>query len=177
MQTLGVKPMTVRYFFDVPIYRLAEDRYNREREAHIDQMMYPPDSPYSAAMRERDVADPNHGVGVRDHLQRSYGGCWRFNEVIGHIRLYFLGSQVRGEYYGVNRKRIVRTRTRILEYRAWKLASEIEVPFPITSKGVHCTVSKYLEACKAELPGRHIDTELFEAMASYVNWRKLFLAI
>ena len=143
------------YLFDVPVYRLSKDRYDREREAHIDKVLY-----------------PSHNVAFRDHLERSYGGCWRFNKVIGYIRLHFLGSQVRGEYYGINRKRIVR----ILEYHTWKLAPERNVPFPITSKGVHCTVSDYLEACRAELPGRYIDTDLFEAVAKHINWRKLFLA-
>jgi hypothetical protein len=174
--TLGVIHMSVRYFFDVPVYRLLEDRYYREREAHIDRVMYPPALPHSAAQRAKDMADPSRSTGFRDHLERSYGGCWRFNEVVGYIRLHFLGSQVRGEYYGLNRKRVVRTRTRTLEYRTWKLAPEVDISFPITSKRVRHAISQYLEACRTELPGRHIDTELFEAMAKHVNWRKLFLA-
>ena len=168
--------MTVRYFFDIPVYRLAEDRYYSEREAYIDRVMYPPGSPLGAAARAKDRADPHRSIGFRDHLERSYGGCWRFNEVVGQVRLHFLGSQVRGEYYGVSRKRVVRTRTKTLEYRAWKLAPELDIPMPVTSKGVHATVSRYLETCKNELPGRHIDTELFEALAQHINWRKLFLA-
>lgn len=168
--------MSVRYFFDVPVYRLAEERYYREREAHIDRVLYPPESPHSAAMREKDKADPNNRVGFIDHLQRSYGGCWRFNEIVGYIRLHFLGSQVRGEYYGLNRKRVVRTRTRTLEYLAWKLAPEVDIPYPVTSEGVHRAVSEYLDSCKTELPGRHIDTELFETVAKHIDWEALFLA-
>jgi hypothetical protein len=36
-----------------------------------------------------------------DHLEMRYGGPWNFNEIIGFIRLHFLGSQIRGEYFAV----------------------------------------------------------------------------
>ncbi len=58
-----------------------------------------------------------------EHLNNKYGGTWEFNEVIGHIKLHFLGNQIRGEYWKVNAKRIVKTRSKTLEYATHKLAS------------------------------------------------------
>jgi hypothetical protein len=80
------------YFFDVPVYRLREDRYYDERDRYIDNAMFPPSSPYSERLREEARKNPN--IAFKDHLQNSYGGPWRYNEIIGYIRLHFLGSQI-----------------------------------------------------------------------------------
>lgn len=168
--TLGVIIVATRYFYDIPVYRLPEERYYRERDEYIDDVLFPKDSPYSQSLREREAADPNCNIAIRDHLQRSYGGCWRFNEIIGYIRLHFLSSQVRGEYFAVRKKHIVRTRTKILEYHMLKLAPEVEIPYPFTSDGIYGAVLKYLADCRKELPGRYVDTELFESIGKHVDW-------
>lgn len=165
--------MATRYFYDIPVYRLPEERYYRERDAYIDGVLFPNDSPFSQSLREKEAADPNYNIAMRDHLQRSYGGCWIFNEIIGYIRLHFLGSQVRGEYFAVRKKRIVRTRTKTLEYHTWKLAPEVEIPHPFTSQGVYGAVLEYLVECRKELPGRYVNTELFEVIGKHVDWLDL----
>lgn len=167
--------MGVNYVFDIPVYRISEDKYNRERDAYIEEELFQKDSPYVDVLRTHDKADPSRNVAIRDHLWRFYGGCWQFNEIIGYIRLHFLGSQVRGEYFGVNKKRIVRTRKRTIEYQTWKLAPEVEIPQPLTSAGVLTAIREYLEDCKKELPRRFIDTELFDVIAEHVDWRALYL--
>lgn len=163
----------MRYFYDIPVYRLSEERYYRERETYIDGVLFPENSPYSLSLRERDAADPDCNTTIRDHLQHSFGGCWRFNEIIGYIRLHFLGSQVRGEYWAVRKKRIVRTRKKVLEYRTWKLAPEVEIPYPYTHQGIYDAVVEYLGDCRKELPGRFIDAELFEVIGKHIDWISL----
>jgi hypothetical protein len=170
---LGVNIVATRYFYDIPVYRLPEDKYYFERDEYIDGVLFPKDDPFSQSMREREAADPNCNIAIRDHLQRSYGGCWTFNEIIGYIRLHFLASQVRGEYFAVRKKRIVRTRTKVLEYHVWKLAPEVEIPHPYTSRGIYEAVLKYLADCRKELPGRYVDTDLFEVIGKHVDWRGL----
>lgn len=159
-----------RYFYDIPVYRLPAERYYRERDEYMDRVLFPEGSPDTQSRREREAADPNCYLAMRDHLQRTYGGCWDFNEIIGYIRLHFLGSQVRGEYFAVRRKHVVRTRTRVLEYCTWKLAPEVEIPYPFTSEGIHGAILDYLTACRKELPRRYVDTELFEALGKHVDW-------
>src|SRR4051812_19282331 len=95
-------------FLDVPVYRLPLPEYDRQQKAYIKKAFGPMVLPNDAAFR--------------DHLWRVYGGCWRFNEVTAYIRLYFLGGQVRGEYFAIRRKRIVRTRHKQFEYVTHKLA-------------------------------------------------------
>jgi hypothetical protein len=163
-----------QYFFDIPVYRLPEERYYRERDKHVEGVVYPEDSPFNEVRREKEAADPHHNIAIRDHLQRAYGGCWRFNEIIGYIRLHFLGSQVRGEYYGVRKQRVVRTRTKTLEYITWKLAPEFDIPHPQTNAEIFETVRRYLNACRRELPERYLDTELFEGVGKHIDWCSLF---
>src|SRR4051794_15212978 len=90
---------------DLPVYRLPEDCYNTERNAHIDAVMTQsplPTTPPNPSTAE-NLAGPD--ATMRDHLFEAYGGAWQYNEIIGFLRLHFLGSQIRAEYWRVNRKR------------------------------------------------------------------------
>jgi hypothetical protein len=166
--------MPVRYFFDLPVYRITEDRYYSDRAAHVERILFPPDASYSERRRADEKKNPGSLVDIRDHFEKSYGGCWRYNEIIGYIRLHFLGSQVRGEYYGVNRRRVVRTRTRQLEYRTWKLAPEMDIPRDASDSDIFDIVTEYVDACRAEVKGRFIDDSQLVALGPYMNWRELY---
>ena len=168
--------MAYKYFFDLPVYRLDRETYYQQRAKHIDNVLFPPDSPYSESLRQREKDNPDSNIGIRDHLERSYGGCWEFNEIIGYIRLHFLGSQVRGEYFAVRKKRVARTRTKLLEYQTWKLAPEVDIGHPVTSEGVLSAIREYVADCGKEIPGRFIDSSKFDAIAGFVDWEALFRA-
>jgi len=166
--------MTNRYFFDIPVYRLSREDYYTARDAHIEKMIYQPGTPGEQERRQLDNADPRRNEVFREHLERVYGGCWDFNEIIGHIRLHFLGTQVRGEYFAVAAQRIVRTRTKNFEYRAWKLAPEVEVELPYGAVEVLTAVRQYIEDCKNKLPRRYLDTSKFDVIADHLDWAGLF---
>jgi len=166
--------MATRYFFDLPVYRLPRDEYYAARDAHIENSIFRPGTPEEPFLRQQEKSNPHRNDAFRDHLQRTYGGCWEFNEIIGYIRLHFLGSQVRGEYFAVAKKRIVRTRTKTLEYRTWKLAPEVEIEPPYGSVEILNAVQKYIRDCKKEIPARHIDTVQFDRLAKHVDWESLF---
>jgi hypothetical protein len=165
----------VKYFHDLPVYRLPAGDYYSARGKFIDETMYPKDNPYSDHTRDQHKKNPSTKVAFEDHLSRIYGGVWRYNEIIGYVRLHFLGSQIRGEYYGVGSKRIVRTRKKILEYKTWKLAPEIDIPSNSTNKQIFELVIKYVNSCRKELKKRYIDSELLEIIGQYVDWRRLWL--
>ena len=166
--------MSCRYFFDLPVYRLPRDTYYEARSAYIENTLFPPGSPDETYLRQRDEADPRKNDGFRDHLERSYGGCWEFNEIVGYIRLHFLGSQIRGEYFAVAKQRIVRTRTKTLEYRTWKLAPEVDIEAPHGKAEVLSAVRQYIEDCKREVPKQFIDTSHFDTLAPHIDWEALF---
>ncbi|HYC16220.1 MAG TPA: hypothetical protein VEC94_03360 [Pseudolabrys sp.] len=164
-----------RYFYDVAVYRLSQEEYYSDQDQYIDSVLYPAGDPISDKLREMHRKDPSSAVTMRDHLWRSYGGAWIFNEIIGYIRLHFLGSQIRGEYFSVNKKRLVRTRRKLIEYQTWKLAPEIDIPTDATSQKIFEIILEYLEQCRNELPRRYIDSDLLKTIGPYTNWRALWL--
>lgn len=171
--TLGGTQMPRAYFYDLPVYRLARERYYSERDAHIDAVVYQVGTSFETLRREQERKDPNAHIGIRGHLEKKYGGCWEFNEIIGYIRLHFLGTQVRGEYFASTKKRLVRSRNRTLEWKTWNLAPEVEIEKPHDSESVLSAVRQYIAACKKELSRRVIDDEAFEVVAPHVNWSSL----
>ena len=162
--------MAVRHFYDLPVYRLSADAYYAAREKYIEASLFRPGTADEAALRQREALNPRVNDGYRAHLENSYGGCWEFNEIMGYIRLHFLGSQVRGEYFAVSKQRIVRTRTKTLEHRTWKLAPEIDIDAPYGTVEVLAAVRQYIDDCKRELPNRFIETSRFETLAPFVDW-------
>jgi len=98
---------------------------------------------------------------------------WRYNEIIGYLRLYFLGTQVRAEYWRVNRKRIVRTRRKIFQFWTWKVAPETELPVNGSSAEIYKAVQEHVESCRAALKGRFVDTRQLTTIGHYIDWRAL----
>ena len=122
-------------FFDVPVYRIPEKHYYADRQNYVERTMFADPTMRDFYQRERTIA-----VQFEQHLIDRYGGCWPFNEIIGYIRLHFLGSQVRGEYFGLQAKRITRTRTKLFEHKTHKLAPEINIEIEATNSDIAALV-------------------------------------
>jgi hypothetical protein len=164
----------IKYFFDIPVYRLPEKRYYAERDADTDRKMYPRDDPLSEMKRNFYQRDRELRLTALELYRREYGGIWRYNEIIGFIRLHFMGSQIRGEYFCIDAKRIVRTRRKIFEWRTHKLAPEVSVPPEAASEQIFDLVKEYLGRCKRELRKRHIDTAILDTLGPYIDWKRLY---
>lgn len=162
------------YFYDLPVYRLPREDYYKARDEYIENTLSPPGTRQAESFHRMAAIEPNSVVAWRSHLELSYGGCWEFNEIIGYIRLHFLGAQVRGEYFGSSRKRIVRTRKKLFEYKTWKLAPEVSIEPPQGNDEIVAAVREYIKDCRSELPRRYLDASMFEAVAPYINWVGLF---
>jgi len=105
--------MSDKYFFDIPVYRIREEEYYEQRETYISEKLL--EGPLTKKEYEKFYSDnPGLKRKAEDHLIKVFGGPWTFNEIIGYIRLYFTGSQLRGEYWKVDAKRIVKTRKKCL---------------------------------------------------------------
>lgn len=160
------------FFFDVPVYRLGRESYYKQRKEKIDKDIRENFilGEFEKSFYERNPAQLET---VRDHLAKSYGGCWEFNEIVGYIKLYFLGSQIRGEYFGVKAKKIMKSRTKNFEWKTFKLAPEISIDANASSKEIFEAVEAYIEDCKRELKGRFCDTRILKTLAPFVDWRAL----
>lgn len=154
--------MRLVYVYDLPVYRLTEEAYNEQREAWIADRV----------ARIAGISD-ERATSFRATLFVDYGGAWRFNEIIGYLRLHVLGTQIRAEWWRVNATRIVRTRKKQFEERGWKLAAETEIDPPRDSPAILKAIREHLQDCREELKGRHIDVSTFEALAPLVDWAQL----
>lgn len=162
----------VKHLYDLPVYRLEESAYNEQMESYIEGVID------RLGVREYYARSRSASDFMRNHLWEKYGGAWRFNEIIGFIRLHFLGNQVRGEWWRVNAKRLSRTRRKQFEYRAWKLASERHIRVEATSDEIYRILLDYVDDCRHEpaLKNRHVDSTLFETVGPYVDWRAVMIS-
>jgi hypothetical protein len=151
------------YFFDLPVYRLTQEAYDKEFDRYFDKHT-------GAFARDLYQRDPKAKERARMMLWGGFGGSWKYNEIIGHIRLHFLGGQVRGEYFAVSKKVIRRSRSKQLEFQTWKLAPEVDIEVPYGRNEILAAVRQYIEDCKREVRRRYIDTELFERIAEHMDW-------
>lgn len=165
--------MGFRYFYDLPIYRLRRDDYYRDRERYVEKLMFPAHGRQAEFVRSMAKTDPDSFAAWRSTIEHSYGGCWEFNEIVGYIRLHFLGTQVRGEYFAPSKKRIVRSRRRTFDYQTWKLAPEIDIAAPYETSQILSAIREYIQDCRRELPRRYIDDSIFEQISPHVDWQAL----
>jgi hypothetical protein len=158
------------YFFDLPVYRLSCDEYNTHQAHDIENQI-------SYIMKENpyyDLPEKNR-VRIQQHQYEKYGP-WQFNEIIGHIRLYFRGRQILGEYFSAEKKRNVRSRNKVFVRRTHKLAAEVSIApnKNVTDEEIFVSVKTYIADCKRELAkGRVIYDHIFMTIGPHINWREL----
>ena len=112
--------MPAIYFHDLPIYRLSELDYDEELRTQTYKEISGPPITRSPASK---AADEYARVELLAHYKRRFGN-WRFNEVVGYVRLFMVKRHVQGTYFGRRVRetgprhdepvtREVRTRTKI----------------------------------------------------------------
>ncbi len=120
-------------------------------------------------LRSPDIAER-----MKSHLWLTYGGPWLFNEIIGFIRLYFFFTQIRGEYWRIDAKKIVRSRKKVFLFREWKVTYEEEIPPGSSSEDIFELLMNYLARAQADLKNRYVDTSIFTRIGQYVDWKSLY---
>lgn len=158
--------MCENFFFDIPVYRLSETDYDAEIENHIGQVMLGKEEGEWEFRKSFYKRNPI----FRDRLQKQYGD-WKFNEIIGYVRLYIEDNQVLGEYWRTDAKRIVRSRRKLFNWSTYNIEPERgDLPLDGTNQEIYETILSYLEAVRVKLKGRVLDTSVFEAIGGYIDW-------
>lgn len=157
----------IKYFFDVPVYRLSEQEYNIEQKNHCKKL-------YEQIHTRIDGTKRNPLLTYEKYYEQSsiFRDMWRYNEIIGYIRLHILSSQIRGEYFQHKSTRIRKTRTKSFTYKTHKLASEMNI-MNQNNDEIYNSILNYLLRCEKELKKRCIDIESFKNIGQYVDWNKL----
>lgn len=155
-----------RYFFEVPIYRVSEDafgrQYDRDLEAFFGSMTMPRDYVMSRDLR----------LAMERHFWETYGMPWRFNQAVGWVRLYLLGSQVRGELWRAQGRRLQRRGRR--NFRHLGKAFELWCRPQMTNDEIRRAIEDELLAVGRGLRRGHIlDLECFRTLAAHIDWHSM----
>jgi hypothetical protein len=154
-----------KYFFELPVYRLSEAQYIEEENKFLSDYYFETHTnkgiPKTTTTYEKFKENSNR-----------YRDIWRYNEIIGYVRLYILGNQIRGEYYQHKTTRIRKTRTKHFQFITQKLASEKSLSNN-TNADIYNIILEYVQDCKFELKKRYIDINNFQQIGKYIDWNRL----
>lgn len=158
-----------KYLFDLAIYRLSEDHFIERYKSDLEKKFFKiwPDQERYAVSKELQQS-------IENHFWETYGMPWRFNQVIGWLRIYSLGSQVRGELWLTEAKRLVRRRSP--PPVRWKgKAFELHTSSEESSEQILSNIRREINRAMKDLGRKQlvIDLECFENVAPKLDWKYL----
>jgi len=152
-----------KYFFEIPIYRVTQKRFNDDYERDLARWFRSGPDPASL---------PEHlRMSLEQHFWDTYGGPWRFNQVVGWLRLYVLGHQIRGELWMSASKRFTRNGRR--RFRHVGKAFEMHCGKRQSPDEIRSEIQDELLRFRREHRRLHLDLECFDRLAPTVDWNRL----
>lgn len=162
----GTVIISEKYFFEIAVYKSKEDVYNSEMERERQEYL-------SKLMASRDEAPDSYAFAEKWFDEKNWYP-WRYNQIIGWLRLYILGTQVRAEYFFIDAKRITR-RIKDKKFLWCGKAFELNFDLPNSSSTIYSGICKALKGLSKKHPFKkgYIDLEAFYQIGPFVNWRTL----
>lgn len=174
-----------KHFFEIPIYYCNEQEYyehvTKEIKAEFDSVRSQYDTVYKSAGKTTMATDGEIQESVVRNLNKV---SWQYNLIIGFIRLFVLGDQMRGEYYFVENKRMsVEVKNKRIRWMG-KFFPE----FTIKNNSNQEIIDKFIKEIedgknhlintmklskKFGFGKIYIDTECFLNIAKFVDWQLL----
>jgi len=144
--------LKTKELFELPVYRLEEDKYNESLREHIDK----------------------HSQMSADYSRKDYGGDWQYNEIIGFLRFYVSGKrQIRCEFWETDAKIKVRTRKKRFILTSDSYCTQNFNP-SASNEDLKITIQNCIDHCKGNLGSkRHVDERLFRETFDYIDWSSL----
>ena len=112
---------------------------------------------------------------IEKTFRKDYIAPWRYNQIVGWIRIYKLGCQIRGEFWLITAKRFARN----LRKKQFLLCGEAfnrGVFSDQSSKEIfHIIRNSLIEFEEQYNRNIVIDIENFQELGEFVDWRQLML--
>ena len=159
-----------RYFFDIAIYRTSREqfdkKYDSEKRRYLDKLQK------LSSFASNPVTDDTR-IHDEQHFWENYGCPWQFNQVVGWIRLYILGSQLRGNLCMMKGKRLHRKSHNQIK-RTGKVF-EVDIFPDESSIQIRTRLEQELKRLQKVLykKKRFLNLECFQNLAPCIDWRKL----
>lgn len=158
-------PGPQKFFFEIPIYRCTF-------EAHTELIAREKDE-YLRCIGADPITKPDSYANSVASFDKERWYSWRFNEVVGWLRLYRYGSQIRGELWFVRSKRLLPRGQKNYEY----FGKAFELHFSPTDSDDQIATALLDELQKLQgtrqFKKRFIDLECFQTAALLIQWGKL----
>ncbi len=165
----SLDPMEL-YLFDLPIYRQAEGRFYEDLRLYTEARLKRAIDSHGIA-RERV---PDSVLGIEERSREACHAPWRFNQVVGWVRVYALGFSIRGELWWTTEKYV---RRRPVKRRIENIGKAFELSvFPSESdEDIVKRLRHILPSSTKGLRRRGLvlDTDTFERLSSYLPWRRI----
>jgi len=157
--------MTEPYFFEIPIYRCDQSTHTNEmknsEEKLVDEFHH--------------FNSKSHEDRMRNYFHNSKWYPWRYNEVIGWLCLYIMGTQLRGEIWFESSKRINKG-IRKKKFKWVGKAFEHNIRNRSESDEIFTEFVEVLEQLKSKdnfFRKRHLDLSVFKVNGRFINWVEL----
>lgn len=160
-----------KYFFEIPVYRISESVYEKQMDDFLRRKI-----PTYNGMKEilfsrvknPGISDTN--AMLSGMLSKEFGGPWKYNEIIGYLRLYLYGNQIRIEYWQVQVKKIVKSRKKLFGCKSYKVVDEVAVKDLSKNSQIKVAIEAAIKNCEIKFKKRHLDLHHFNLIKDYVDW-------
>jgi hypothetical protein len=157
---------TIRDLLDIAIYRCTRDRHASQLEAAKAR--------FASAFRGADAIADRKRKELRDFFDRAKWYPWRYNEIVGYIRLVTRRSEVVGELFLRDAKRLASRPTARFLYKGDLLLMYVRPEW--TNVQILQQIREELTALlrsDGRLRRRALDTEVLLSIGPFVDWRGL----
>jgi hypothetical protein len=166
----GIKMLKEEYLFEIPIYRTTKEQFYLEVKKYIEKRFLDLDDFSKDFYNKNPIEKENWDQGVR----QEYGSVWEYNDIIGYLKLFFYGSQIRSEYWFVKAKRIVKTNKKNFDCHSFSTGPAITIVYEKDSVGIYQKICELIDYYRKKLKIRFIDTSIFDTVGPYIDWESLY---
>jgi hypothetical protein len=163
------------HLFEIPVYRLTKETYAKKQNEYVKKNVGDYNSAELLILSAKSLGD---NEAIKKILDASFwfnkfGGGWRYNEIIGYLRIYKYGSQIRAEYWQNDVKKIVKTRRKKFIIKDQKLVPEVN----IKNGDIGAAIDICVNDCKAKLRTRYLDLETYDLIIRNVDWKSVLRSV
>jgi hypothetical protein len=141
--------MNEPYFFEVPIYHCSKKLHNEAMKKE-----------------EQKWASP-------DNFQRFKWYAWKYNDIIGYLNLYIMGTQFRSDIWLIDKQRINKG---IIKKKFILHGKILEKMVPLNRSSTEIfefIINSLTELNKRDYKKYHFDLSTFKVAGQFVDWIEL----
>jgi hypothetical protein len=161
--TSELNSMTEPIFFEIPIYRCTLASHSTFMDAEEQKV----------APIENKEKFPVSYTSAYNYFHKEKWYSWKYNEIVGYLNLYIMGSQFRGDIWFICNQRINKGIIK-KKFRLLGKTFEKEIPRLRSSTEIfEFIIETLIQHNKSEYKKYHFDLKTFKVIGQFVDWVEL----